>query len=117
MHRRLLFCGDVYIMQALISRLSAKPSTGPWMKGVTLPYGICYSERTHIMQALISRRAPKMSRGALGGLMTVTGSCGILFVGKVGGLAYDGWGPGAALQVGALLIPTLFTLYTLRPSP
>ena len=48
---------------------------------------------------LTSRRVSQLSRGALGGLTTVTGSCGILFVGKVGGLAYDLLGPGAALQV------------------
>jgi len=40
--------------------------------------------------------------------MTVAGSSGILFVGKVGGWAYDAIGPGASLVVVFLLYVCVF---------
>ena len=54
-------------------------------------------------QALVSRRAPAKARGTIGGLVTVFGSAGILSAGKLGGMAYDRWGPGSALLVVAAM--------------
>ena len=54
-------------------------------------------------QALVSRRAPAKARGTVGGLVTVFGSAGILSVGKMGGIAYDRWGPGSSLLVVAAM--------------
>jgi MFS family permease len=86
---------------------------GVWMYPGAVLLGIGQMSVVSACQTLIGQEAPRESRGAITGMFSLFGACGILFITKIGGQIFDSIGPEAPfVLIGA--VNGLLFLYALK---
>lgn len=89
--------------------LTPDPAMGAAAFGAAAMLGIGQASGILASQVLIGQEAPGAIRGAVIGMVGFFGALGILFISKIGGIAFDDWRPGApfiimaAANVGLLI--------------
>ena len=66
---------------------------GGWMYLAAIVLGIGQMSVMSASQTLIGQEAPEHIRGSVMGMFSIAGAIGILFITKVGGIAFDQWQP------------------------
>jgi MFS family permease len=82
--------------------LTPDPAMGAAAFGAAAMLGIGQASGILASQVLIGQEAPGAIRGAVIGMVGFFGALGILFISKIGGLAFDEWRPGAPFIIMAI---------------
>ncbi len=89
------------------------PAMGAAAFGAAALLGIGQASGILASQVLIAQEAPGAIRGAVIGMVGFFGALGILAISKIGGIAFDGWRPGAPfiIMAGANVVLLVYAIW------